>query len=120
MVALSVSTSAIKSPELTLSPSFLCHFAITPSVMVSLIFGIFTTSAIAVEYYVRFFISLKPKYCDIPSVFNPSRTDNPPGHRHLCTIPMHRGTETPPQSVPIHLRSVLFLLPPPQTIFRKR
>src|SRR5690606_19530755 len=45
MVALSVSTSAIKSPELTLSPTFLCHFAITPSVMVSLIFGIFTTSA---------------------------------------------------------------------------
>src|SRR5690606_7238620 len=46
MVALSVSTSAITSPELTLSPTFLCHFAITPSVMVSLILGIRTTSAI--------------------------------------------------------------------------
>ena len=45
MVALSVSTSATKSPELTLSPTFLCHLAITPSVIVSLILGMRTTSA---------------------------------------------------------------------------
>ncbi len=34
MVALSVSISASTSPDLTLSPSFLCHFARLPSVMV--------------------------------------------------------------------------------------
>ena len=34
IVALSVSTSAIMSPETTSSPTFLIHFAIFPSVMV--------------------------------------------------------------------------------------
>ena len=46
MVALSVSTSANKSPDFTLSPIFLCQATITPSVMVSLIRGILITSAI--------------------------------------------------------------------------
>ena len=46
MVALSVSISAISSPDFTVSPTFLCHLAITPSVIVSLIFGIRTISAI--------------------------------------------------------------------------
>ena len=56
MVALSVSTSANKSPDFTLSPTFLCHSTITPSVIVSLIRGMRITSAI-------FFIVLywKPK-----------------------------------------------------------
>ena len=46
MVALSVSISANTSPFETLSPSFLCQPAITPSVMVSLKRGINTTSSI--------------------------------------------------------------------------
>ena len=46
IVALSVSISASNSPDFTLSPTFLCHFATTPSVMVSLNLGIRTTSAI--------------------------------------------------------------------------
>ena len=46
MVALSVSTSANKSPDFTLSPTFLCHSTITPSVIVSLIRGMRITSAI--------------------------------------------------------------------------
>ncbi len=46
MVALSVSTSATSSPFLTVSPTFLCHFTNTPSVMVSDILGILTISAI--------------------------------------------------------------------------
>ena len=47
MVALSVSISANTSPFFTVSPTFLCHPAITPSVMVSLNLGINTTSSIA-------------------------------------------------------------------------
>ena len=47
MVALSVSISASTSPFLTVSPTFLCHPAITPSVMVSLSRGINTTSSMA-------------------------------------------------------------------------
>ena len=46
MVALSVSISANTSPFETLSPTFLCQPAITPSVMVSLKRGINTTSSI--------------------------------------------------------------------------
>jgi hypothetical protein len=46
MVALSVSTSANNSPFFTGSPTFLCHAAITPSVIVSLKRGIKITSAI--------------------------------------------------------------------------
>ena len=49
MVALSVSISANTSPLVTLSPIFLCHPAITPSVMVSLKRGINTTSSIALR-----------------------------------------------------------------------
>ena len=47
MVALSVSISANTSPFLTVSPTFFCQPAITPSVMVSLKRGISTTSSIA-------------------------------------------------------------------------
>ena len=47
MVALSVSISANTSPFFTASPTFLCHPAITPSVIVSLRRGIKTTSSIA-------------------------------------------------------------------------
>ena len=39
MVALSVSISAIVSPALTLSPSFLSHFTTVPSVIVSRLLG---------------------------------------------------------------------------------
>ena len=46
MVALSVSISANTSPLVTLSPTFLCQPAITPSVIVSLKRGINTTSSI--------------------------------------------------------------------------
>src|ERR1700676_1026249 len=46
MVALSVSISASMSPFFTVSPTFLCHSAITPSVMVSLNLGIRITSSI--------------------------------------------------------------------------
>ena len=46
MVALSVSISANTSPFVTLSPTFLCQPAITPSVIVSLKRGINTTSSI--------------------------------------------------------------------------
>ena len=46
MVALSVSISANTSPLATLSPTFLCQAAITPSVIVSLKRGINTTSSI--------------------------------------------------------------------------
>src|SRR6267378_105281 len=46
MVALSVSISAINSPAFTVSPTFLCQAAITPSVMVSLILGMSTISAL--------------------------------------------------------------------------
>ena len=45
MVALSVSTSAKASSLLILSPTFLCHSAITPSFMVSLNKGIRITVA---------------------------------------------------------------------------
>ena len=48
IVALSVSISARSSPEATSSPTCLCHSATTPSVMVSLNFGIKTISAISV------------------------------------------------------------------------
>src|SRR5690606_35627344 len=48
--------SAITSPVFILSPTFLCHFAITPSDMVSLILGIRTTSAIL------FYLSFLKKY----------------------------------------------------------
>ena len=48
MVALSVSISASTSPDSTWSPTFLCHSATTPSVMVSLSFGMRTISAIRV------------------------------------------------------------------------
>ena len=47
MVALSVSISANTSPFFTVSPTFLCHPAMTPSVIVSLNLGIKTTSSIA-------------------------------------------------------------------------
>ena len=47
MVALSVSISANTSPFLTVSPTFFCQPAITPSVIVSLKRGISTTSSIA-------------------------------------------------------------------------
>ena len=47
MVALSVSISANTSPFLTVSPTFFCQPAITPSVMVSLKRGISTTSSMA-------------------------------------------------------------------------
>ena len=47
MVALSVSISANTSPFLTVSPTFFCQPAITPSVMVSLKRGMSTTSSIA-------------------------------------------------------------------------
>ena len=46
IVALSVSISANKSPSLTESPICLCHFATTPSVMVSESLGILITIAI--------------------------------------------------------------------------
>ena len=46
MVALSVSMSAKISPFFTASPTFFCHPAITPSVIVSLKRGIKTTSSI--------------------------------------------------------------------------
>ena len=46
MVALSVSISASTSPLFTLSPTFLCHALTTPSVVVSLNFGMRTISAI--------------------------------------------------------------------------
>ena len=46
MVALSVSISANTSPFLTASPTFFCHPAITPSVMVSLKRGIKTISSL--------------------------------------------------------------------------
>src|SRR5215217_8150112 len=49
MVALSVSISSNTSPFSTLSPSFLSHSAIWPSVMVSLKRGI-VTSAIALSF----------------------------------------------------------------------
>ena len=48
IVALSVSTSAITSSDFTISPTFLCHAAITPSFMVSLNKGILIASAILV------------------------------------------------------------------------
>ena len=47
MVALSVSISANTSPFLTVSPTFFCQPAITPSVIVSLKRGMSTTSSIA-------------------------------------------------------------------------
>ena len=53
MVALSVSTSANISPDLTVSPTFLCHSTKVPSVMVSLIRGIRITSAIVQSDLVR-------------------------------------------------------------------
>src|SRR5687768_1513048 len=46
MVALSVSTSARISPDLTLSPTFFCQEAMMPSVMVSLILGMRITVAL--------------------------------------------------------------------------
>ena len=46
IVALSVSISASTSPLFTLSPTFLCHAATVPSVMVSLSLGMRTISAI--------------------------------------------------------------------------
>ena len=49
IVALSVSTSARTSPETITSPSFFNHVEMTPSVMVSLILGIFITSAISIK-----------------------------------------------------------------------
>ena len=49
MVALSVSISAKISPFFTASPTFFCHPAITPSVMVSLKRGIKTTSSILLK-----------------------------------------------------------------------
>ncbi|MNE09250.1 hypothetical protein D3C80_1019220 [compost metagenome] len=45
-VALSVSISASNSPDFTVSPTFLCHSATTPSVMVSLNLGMLMISAI--------------------------------------------------------------------------
>ena len=50
MVALSVSTSARISPDFMSSPSFFNHCAITPSSMVSLIFGILIISAIIYRF----------------------------------------------------------------------
>jgi hypothetical protein len=47
MVALSVSISASTSPDLTASPTFLVQAATTPSVMVSLNLGMYTTSAMS-------------------------------------------------------------------------
>ena len=46
MVALSVSTSAMISPFLMTSPTDFNHLAITPSIMVSLILGIRTATAL--------------------------------------------------------------------------
>ena len=54
MVALSVSTSAKISPGFTVSPTFFNHAAITPSSMVSLIFGILIISAIFISSQVQF------------------------------------------------------------------
>ena len=48
MVALSVSISASNVPSVIASPIFTCHFATTPSVMVSLKRGILIT--IAMDY----------------------------------------------------------------------
>ena len=47
MTALSVSTSAISSPALTLSPSFLCHLTTVPSVIVSDSCGIVISAGMA-------------------------------------------------------------------------
>ena len=55
MVALSVSISASNSPLETLSPTFLCQAAITPSVMVSLKRGILIISAIS-TYKIEMFL----------------------------------------------------------------
>ena len=55
MVALSVSTSARLSSLFTLSPTFLFHLTIFPSVIVSLRSGILMTSAMA-RRYVWFFV----------------------------------------------------------------
>src|SRR6476646_5447455 len=46
MVALSVSTSAISSPALTRSPSFLYHFTTVPSVIVSESWGMVISAGI--------------------------------------------------------------------------
>ena len=48
IVALSVSTSAITSPGLMVSPTFLCHLASTPSVMEGLNAGMVISLAIGV------------------------------------------------------------------------
>ena len=60
-MALSVSISANKSPFLTVSPTFLCQAATTPSVMVSLKRGINITSAIGKKgcFVIRREITLK-------------------------------------------------------------
>ena len=49
MVALSVSTSASMSPDLTESPSFLSHLTSVPTVMVSLSFGMSMIWAIGIS-----------------------------------------------------------------------
>jgi hypothetical protein len=61
MVALSVSTSASRSPFFTLSPTFLCQAAITPSVIVSLSLGIKITSAIKLDIFKFWNFEIKAK-----------------------------------------------------------
>ena len=67
MVALSVSISANTSPLVTLSPSFLCQPAITPSVMVSLKRGINTTSSIVLTsiLILVLFVALAVVFIDV-------------------------------------------------------
>ena len=60
IVALSVSTSAMISPLLTVSPTFTFHFTITPSVIVSLILGMVIKSAILFK---RLRCEIKQKMC---------------------------------------------------------
>ena len=61
IVALSVSISAITSPEATVSPSRTCHFASFPSVMVGDRAGIRTLILIGFVFLMR------KRLCKVPS-----------------------------------------------------